>query len=90
MEPPRFIAGAQAEADAAVNQQPSSAPPLLSKKVSDHLWLRGRALAHPLATGGSEDPDRRSFLGAFFCHRGNQSDRVGHGDDGPGVAELSA
>jgi len=37
MEPPRSLAGSQAEADDAENTQPSSAHPLRSKKVSDHL-----------------------------------------------------
>jgi putative membrane protein len=37
MEPPRFIAGSQTEADAAGNTQRSSPHPLLSKKVSDQL-----------------------------------------------------
>lgn len=37
MEPVRSLAGAQAEADAAGNQQPSPVYPLTSKKVSDHL-----------------------------------------------------
>jgi len=37
MEQPRSIAGSQAEADDAGNKQPSSAHPLMSKKVSDHL-----------------------------------------------------
>lgn len=37
MEPPRSLAGSQAEADDAGNKQPSSTHPLRSKKVSDHL-----------------------------------------------------
>jgi putative membrane protein len=37
MEQRRSLASLQAEADAAENTQPSSAHPLLSKKVSDHL-----------------------------------------------------
>ncbi len=37
MEQPRSIASLQAEADDAGNKQPSSAHPLMSKKISDHL-----------------------------------------------------
>jgi putative membrane protein len=37
MEQPRSIAGEQAESGDAVNKLPSSTPPLMSKKVSDHL-----------------------------------------------------
>jgi putative membrane protein len=37
MELPRPLAGWQAEPDAAANKPPSSAHPLMSKKVSDHL-----------------------------------------------------
>jgi putative membrane protein len=37
MEQPQSIAGSQAEAGAAGNNPPSSAPLLMSKKVSDHL-----------------------------------------------------
>jgi hypothetical protein len=39
MEPPRSLAGSQAEFDAAANTQPSSVHPLPSKKVSDHLRM---------------------------------------------------
>jgi putative membrane protein len=37
MEPPRSLAGSQAESEAAANTQPSFAHHLPSKKVSDHL-----------------------------------------------------